>query len=47
MKELSKGMLMAALICGSFVSAYGGETSVFAAEAGDEALSSFRLSKSL
>lgn len=43
MKKLSKGMLMAALICGSFVSAYGGETSVFAAEAGDEALSSFSL----
>lgn len=45
MKKLSKGMLMAALICGSIVPVLCGGTSVYAAEAdaADEALSAFEL----
>ncbi|MBR1590605.1 MAG: TonB-dependent receptor [Acidaminococcaceae bacterium] len=42
-KKLSKGMLMAALICGSVVPVLLGGASVYAAEAEDDALSSFTL----
>ena len=42
-KKLSKGMLMAALICGSVVPVLLGGANVYAAEAEDDALSSFTL----
>ena len=42
-KKLSKGMLMAALICGSVVPVLLGGASVYAAEAEDDALGSFTL----
>ena len=42
-KKLSKGMLMAVLICGSIVPVLMGASSVYAAEAEDDALSSFTL----
>ncbi|MBR1590022.1 MAG: TonB-dependent receptor [Acidaminococcaceae bacterium] len=43
MKESRKGLLMAALICGTIVPVLFGGTSVYAAEADDEALSAFEL----
>lgn len=42
-KKLSKGTLMAALICGSIVPVLMGTSGVYAAEAEDDALSSFTL----
>jgi iron complex outermembrane receptor protein len=43
MKQSRKGMLMAALICGTIVPVLFGGTSAYAAEAEEEALATFYL----